>query len=115
MGQPSVTQAVGYLTAAGIRADRGYPGKRMPHLTGPVAAVNIRQATDGKLTLTAAVCGPMTQGGAVCEDTAAKVAAAWTAAGALCSYGDCSFDGRSGLFTVTVQAVWEEPEETEEA
>lgn len=108
---PTVSEAVGHLTAAGIRARRGYPGGRMPQITGAVAAVNVEKAGEKSLTLTAAVCGPQDKGAKVCEALAKKVAAAWTANGAMCSYGGCRFDGQSALFILEVQGTWTEPEE----
>jgi hypothetical protein len=41
-----------------------------------------------------------------CEDLAAKVAATWTEAGAACSYGNHRFDGKSGLYSLSVLGVW---------
>lgn len=108
MGLPNVADAVKYLTEAGIRTDRGYPGTRMPHLTGTVAAVNVEKLEDGKRTLVAYICGPLKDGAEACERTAYHTAAAWTEAGAKCSYGGCEFDGKSGMYILAVHGVWEE-------
>lgn len=108
---PTVSEAVTMLTDAGIRARRGYPGGVMPQITGAVAAVNVKNAEEKSLTLTASVCGPQSKGAKACEALAAKVAAAWTAGGAVCSYGESRFDGQSALFILKVQGTWAEPEE----
>lgn len=114
MELPGITQAVGYLRQAGLRADRGYPGTGMPHLEGAAVAVNVERAEPLKLTLAATVCVPMELGAAACEDMAAQVAAAWTAEGAVCSWGGCGFDERSGLYSLQVQGVWQETVEEPE-
>jgi hypothetical protein len=78
----------------------------MPHLTGAVAAVNVHKEEPEKTTLVAEVCAPMSMGVYACEDLAAKVAATWTEAGAACSYGNHRFDGKSGLYSLSVLGVW---------
>lgn len=107
---PTITQAVTMLTDAGIRARRGYPAEVMPQITGAVAAVNVKSAQEKTLTLTAAVCAPMSMGAKSCESLAGKVAGAWRDNGAVCSYGDCKFDSQSALFILKVQGTWTEPE-----
>lgn len=106
MGSYTVGQAIVKLIAAGIRAQRGYPGTLMPHLTGAVAAVNVHKEEPGKTALVAEVCAPMSVGVYACEDLAAKVAEVWTKAGASCSYGDHDFDGQSGLYHMSVFGTW---------
>ena len=110
---PTVSQAVNMLTEAGIRARRGYPAEVMPQITSAVAAVNVKSAEEKSLTLTAAVCAPMSKGAKSCESLAEKVAKAWRAEGAVCSYGDCRFDSQSALFILKVQGTWTEPEPEE--
>lgn len=109
MGKPSVSQAIGYLTAAGLRADRGYPCAPMPHITAAAVAVNVSKAENTAVTYSAVVCVPRTQGAAVCEDKAAKVAAAWSAKGAACTWGACGFDEAMGVYAMTVCGRWEDP------
>ena len=111
MGCFSVGDAIVHLHAAGIRAKRGYPGSRMPQLTGAVAAVNVYKEEPGRTTLIAEVCAPMSMGVYACEDLAAKVAKAWNNAGAACSYGNHKFDGQSGIYYLTVLGVWEDSTE----
>lgn len=111
MGLPSVTDAVEYLKKGGLRADRGYPGTRMPHLTGPVAAVNVKKAEAGKVTLVASACVPRHYGAEVCENLASLISLMWTTNGAVCSYGDCRYDSDSILYIIEVLGVWEETAE----
>ena len=74
MGSITIGSAIVKLHAVGIRAQRGYPGMLMPHLTGAVAAVNIHKEEPEKTTLVAEVCAPMNMGVYACEDLAEKVA-----------------------------------------
>lgn len=113
MGKPSLTEAVGYLTEAGLRTDRGYPGGVMPHLTGVVAAVNLRNATNTAVTYVAAICSPQRLGAAACEDAAEKAAMAWAGAGAEYRYGSYDFDGQSAMHILEVLGTWEDPVATE--
>lgn len=108
----TVGQAIAALLLKDIRVQRGYPGKLMPHLTGPVVAVNVLKKEPDKTTLVAEVCAPMTKGLYACEDLAAKVAEYWTAEGGICSYGDKGFDSKSGLYFLRVQGAWPEQGET---
>lgn len=107
MGSYTVGQAIVKLHVAGVRAQRGYPGILMPQLTGPVAAVNIYKEEPLKTTIVAEVCAPMSMGVYACEDLAKKVVEAWTAAGAVCSYGGHKFDGQSGIYHLPVLGTWE--------
>ncbi len=107
MGLPSVSDGIGYLTKAGIRAGRGYPGRLMPHISSAVVAVSLKRQEPKKKTLSAAVCGPQWLGAVACEYLAEKVSEAWTAAGAVCTYGQCRFDGQSALYILEVQGSWE--------
>lgn len=106
MGCYTVGQAIVNLHLAGIRAQRGYPGSMMPHLTGAVAAVNIHRDEPDKTTLVAEVCAPMHMGVFACEDLASKIASVWSEAGAVCSYGDNKFDGKSGLYSLSLYGTW---------
>ena len=110
----SVSNAVTLLTDAGIRARRGYPNGLMPQITGAVAAVNVKSVEEKSVTLTATVCGPMSKGAKTCESMAQKVAMAWQAGGASCSYGECKFDSQLALFILKVPGTWTETEPTTE-
>lgn len=115
MGCYTVGEALISLQVAGVRAQRGYPGVLMPQLTGAVAAVNVHKEEPDKTTLVAQICAPMSMGVYACEDLAATVSEVWTAAGAVCSYGDHRFDGQSGIYQMSVLGTWvEATEETTE-
>ncbi len=114
MGYYTVGQAIVQLHVASIRAQRGFPGTLMPHLTGAVAAVSVHKDEPDKTTLVADICAPMSMGVYACEDLAKKVAQVWTEAGGACTYGDRRFDGQSGLYQMSVYGTWTAPEKTEE-
>jgi hypothetical protein len=110
---PTISKAVNMLVDAGIRARRGYPAEVMPQITAAVAAVNVKSAEEKTLTLTAAVCAPMSKGAKSCESLAEKVAKTWRDNGAVSSYSECRFDSQSALFILKVQGTWTEPEPEE--
>lgn len=119
MGKFTVGNAISALLGNGVRVQRGYPGDLMPQLTGAVAAVNMHKWEPMKNTILATICAPMTMGVYACEDLAERVVKLWGAEGGVCSYGDLGFDRKSGIYTLEVYGVWEDPEEdtetTEEA
>lgn len=100
-------QAITKLKEADIRAARGYPYSHQPNITGVRVAVNVRKVEPGKTVYVAAVCERYQRGVKSCEDAAAEVAAAWTAAGASCSYGGAQLDKKSGLYVLEVLGSWE--------
>lgn len=106
MGMERVNQAVAALTAAGIRARRGYPAAKMPSLGSPAAAVSVERITPKETAVAVTVYAAAQQGGAVCEDTAWEAVQALTAAGAACTMESCAFSGKTGMFSVRVLAVW---------
>lgn len=106
MGNQRITQAIEALQLAGFRADRGYPSIGMPYPSAPVVAVNLQEQTPELVTLAATVYCTVDFGGIVCEDQALQLAQALGEIGGECTVGDCSFSGKTGLFSVTVTAVW---------
>ena len=111
MGQITLAQAIAKLKDAGVRAARGYPYSRQPNITGVRVAVNVQKVEPGKSVYVAAVCQQYKLGVSGCEDTAALVAQAWTAAGGVCSYGKARLDKKSGLYILEVLGTWEDPQE----
>lgn len=108
MGKSIVTQVIDALTAAGIRAERGFPGQKMPALTAPGAAVSL-EALDqdaGTVTVQTAVLCPAVLGGGVCEDTAVLVCRVLGALGARCVQGSCRHVSLTELLQVDVSAVF---------
>ena len=62
------------LADASIRADEAYPGRRIPALTGPVAAVRLGKI-DRSVRTTAVevvIMSPASGGGILCENTALR-------------------------------------------
>lgn len=111
MGKLTVDEAVEFLTKGSLRADRGYPGTRMPHLTDAVVAVNVKKSEPGKITMMGSVCVPRVKGAEVCENYANAVSIMWTANGASCTYGDCRYDSDSILYIIEVLGTWEDTED----
>lgn len=111
----SVGKAITQLHVAGVPARRGYPGSLMPHISETVAAVNLHKCEPEGTTFVAQICTPMEKGVYACEDTAAIVAQAWSADGAVVTYGGHRFDGKSGLYQMSVYGTWRnETEDTTE-
>lgn len=108
MGQLTLEQAISKLKDAGLRVARGYPYSRQPNITGVRVAVNVHKVEPGKTVYVAAVCQRYQQGTSGCEDTAARVAAAWTDAGGVCSYGRAQLNKKAGLYILEVLGTWED-------
>ena len=115
MGFDPVAKAIMSLHLEGIGARRGYPGRIMPHITKPVVAINIHKAATEGMTVVAEVCAPMNMGVYACEDLADRIEKCWTKNGFTVTYGDHKFDGKSGLYQMSVYGFCpyqtEEPEE----
>lgn len=101
----TLTMAINALKAAGIPVQRGYPDGKLPPLRQPEAAVTIEQSDLKRTELAVWICGPSA---AACEDTAQVAADALRKQRAFCQVEACRFDGKSGLFSVKIQAVWQE-------
>lgn len=106
MGRERITAVIDALQALGIRADRGYPGKGMPYPDAPVVAVSLQEQTAEKLTLAVRVYCTVEFGGIVCEDLSMDIVPILEGQGAACTVETCSFDGKSGLFSIPIYATW---------
>ena len=106
MGLPTLTDAVMFLVKQGIKADIGNPGSVMPHLAGPVVAVNTHKSTMTEKTIVATVCAPQKDGLTACESLASLIAIHWTGEGANCHWGDADFDGKAAMHTMKVFGTW---------
>lgn len=92
------------LTSAGIRADESYPaGKRM-ELTGPVAAVGLRDLScrEGIAEFEIRVLSPRRMGGWECQNTAAEAVAALENGGVECRMEPMSFRQGSDCFEMII-------------
>lgn len=106
MGADRITQVVDALQAAGFRADRGFPGKKIPDITTPAVAVNLGEQNRERVMLLVNVYCSGDLGGVYCEDQSLAVAATLKSIGGNCSVGSCAFQSKSGLFCVEIKAVW---------
>ncbi len=101
-----VERVIEKLTAAGIRSDEAYPGRRIPALAGPVAAVRLGKVDRSVRTTTVQItlmC-PAVQGGSVCENTALRALEALQAMGATCVKDICRFDEMADVFYIEIEA-----------
>lgn len=101
-----VVQTVADLQAAGIRADRGYPGRRIQVLEAPIATVTVERSDQKEIALAVTVYSLPDQGGKVCEELAQSAAEVLRAKRARCSVGPCGYDAQCGLLAQKVRAVW---------
>ena len=106
MGKQRILAVIAALQSAGFRAERGYPGKGMPYPDAPVVAVSLQEQTRERFTLAVRIYCAAPQGGIFCEDRAMDMVPVLENLGADCTVGACGFDGKSGLFSVCVQARW---------
>ena len=101
-----VNQVIDALTGAGIRADEAYPGRRIPALTGPVAAVRLGKIDRSVRTTTVEVVlmSPAGGGGSFCENTALRAVEALQDMGGTCVKDVCKFDEMADVFYIEVEA-----------
>ena len=116
MGNAVVEQVTANLAEGGIRAGYAWPGRKMPQLTGPAAAVCLEKVDDAKreTTVLVTVCSPGDQGGNACETVALAAMAVLQESGAVCLLEGCRYDGQLNLFFMDLHAVFAEPEEEPE-
>ena len=107
MGKQRILSVIEALRSAGFRAERGYPGKALPYPNAPVVAVSLQEQTGQRFTLAVRIYCAAPQGGILCEDRALDMVPVLENLGADCTVGQCGFDGKSGLFSLCVQARWE--------
>lgn len=101
-----VGDVISALSAASIRADEAYPGRRIPALTGPVAAVRLGKM-DRSVRTTAVevvIMSPSAGGGSLCEKTALRAIEALQKMGGTCVKDICKFDEMADVFYIAVEA-----------
>ena len=91
-----------------IRAAEAYPGKRIPALTGPVAAVRLGKVDRSVRTthLEVVVMSPASSGGSLCETTALKAVGILQDMGGTCVKEVCKFDEMADVFYISVDAAF---------
>lgn len=120
MGLEWLKGIVAILTAAGIRAGEGFPSGRQPELTGPVAAVGLRDLNcrEGTAEFEIRILSPRTLGGWQCQNTAAEAAAALEDGGVECRLEPMTYRAGGDCFEMVVvgrQRVMEQEELPEAA
>lgn len=92
------------LGDAGILAEAAYPGKKMPNITGQMAAVSLERVdfTARTATVLVTVLVPVRMGGGACEDGAIKVGNILEGLGAVCVQEECRFNGYADAYYVRV-------------
>ena len=101
-----VGNVIEVLRSASIRADEAYPGRRIPALTGPVAAVRLGKLDRSIRTTTVevVVMSPASGGGSLCENTALRAVEAMQDMGGTCVKDVCKFDEMADVFYIDIKA-----------
>ena len=99
-----VSEVINKLTDGGIRAAEAYPGKRIPALTGAVAAVRLGKVDRSVRTthLEVVVMSPAASGGSACETTALKAVGILQNMGGTCVKAVCKFDEMADVFYINI-------------
>ena len=108
MGRDRINAVLERLQAAGIRAQRGFPPGKMPHLNSSMVGVCIDSMDQSSTTLALHVYTPLHQGGAVCEDVALQVVEALATIYGTYKIQHCSFDSQTSLFHSTVLVTFQQ-------
>ena len=99
-----VSEVISKLIAGGIRAAEAYPGKRIPALTGAVAAVRLGKV-DRSVRMThleVVVMSPAASGGSACESTALEAVEILQNMGGTCVKAVCKFDEMADVFYINI-------------
>lgn len=104
MGYAIVESVITALCEAGIRADKAWPGQKMPVPEGVVAAVSLQLADRAEKLerVKVSVFAPAVMGGTACESAGRQVCDILQAMGANCVQNACVFQSSTGLFCVEV-------------
>ncbi len=99
-----VSKVIEGLQGAGIRADEAYPGRRIPALTGAVAAVRLGKV-DRSIRTTAVqvvIMSPAKSGGSACETAALRAVAVLQGMDGTCVKDVCKFDEMANVFYIEI-------------
>lgn len=101
-----VNQVIDALRDENIRADEAYPGRRIPALTGAVAAVRLGKVDRSVRTTTVqvVVMSPAKSGGSLCEGTALRAVEVLQDMGGTCVKDVCKFDEMADVFYIKIEA-----------
>ena len=101
-----VGNVIDALKDADIRADEAYPGRRIPALTGPVAAVRLGKI-DRRIrttTVEVVIMSPASGGGSLCETTALRAVEVLQDMDSTCIKDVCKFDEMADVFYIGIEA-----------
>lgn len=108
MGNVILQQVLAALKDGGFAAELAYPGRKMPQITEPVAAVHMARVDSAALTSTVSVTilSPGELGGAACEAEAMEAMELLLDCGAVCVQEGCVYDRVSQLYAVEIRAAF---------
>lgn len=117
MGIEWLSEIVQVLVSAGIRAGEAFPGGKWMDLTGPVAAVGLRDLNwrEGMAEFEIRILSPRALGGWKCQETAAAAVVALEEEGASCRMEPMEYQAETDCFELAVIAQQYVSGETEEA
>lgn len=115
MGNVILQQVLTALKNGGFSVELAYPGRKMPQITGPVAAVHMARVDSAALTSTVSVTilSPGELGGAACEAEAMEAMELLLGCGAVCVQEGCVYDRVSQLYAVEIRAAFAGISQTE--
>lgn len=104
MGIEWLREIVQILTDAGIRAGEEFPAGRQPELTGPVAAVGLRDLNcrEGIAEFEIRILSPRTLGGWQCQSASAKAVTVLETAGVECRMEPMAYRSKGDCFEVVI-------------
>lgn len=104
MGIEWLNQIVEILASAGIRADEAYPGGKWTELSGPVAAVSLKDLNYRERTaeFEIRIISPRVLGGWQCQHIAAEAVAALEGAGITCRMEPMRYQAGTDCFEMAV-------------
>ena len=99
-----VSNVIDKLNRGGIRSAEAYPSKRIPALSGPVAAVRLGKVDRSVRTtnLEVIIMSPASTGGSACELAALQAVEVLQAMGGTCVKGMCKFDEMADVFYINI-------------
>lgn len=103
-----VSNVIECLRSAGIRSDEAYPGRRIPALTGAVAAVRLGKVDRSVRTtkVQVVIMSPAAHGGSSCETAALQAVEALQSMGGTCVKEMCRFDEMANVFYSEIDAAF---------
>ena len=109
-------QVLTALKNGGFAAELAYPGRKMPQITGPVAAVHMAKVDSAALTSTVSVTilSPGELGGSACEAEAMEAMELLLGCGAVCVQEGCVYDRVSQLYAVEIRTAFTSVSQSEE-